>query len=84
MIVINQSATKCNYTKGNISDVDDNAYYEAEGPFVFYCDPLYRRVLCNYISFCYCLISCTGSDRDPRRGQNYNPDGGQSTAGSES
>ena len=34
MIVINRSETKCDYTKGNISDVDDNAYYEAEGPFV--------------------------------------------------
>ena len=34
MIVINRSATKCDYTKGNITDVDDNAYYEAEGPFV--------------------------------------------------
>ena len=27
MIVINRSETKCDYTKGNISDVDDNAYY---------------------------------------------------------
>ena len=34
MIVINRSATKCDYTKGNMSDVDDNAYYEAKGPFV--------------------------------------------------
>ena len=30
MIVINRSETKCDYIKGNISDVDDNAYYEAE------------------------------------------------------
>ena len=34
MIVINRSETKCDYTKGKISDVDDNVYYEAEGPFV--------------------------------------------------
>ena len=34
MIVINRSETKCDYIKGYISDVDDNAYYEAEGPFV--------------------------------------------------
>ena len=34
MIVINRSETKCDYIKGNISDVDDNAYYEADGPFV--------------------------------------------------
>ena len=34
MIVINRSGTKCDYIKGNISDVDDNANYEAEGPFV--------------------------------------------------
>ena len=34
MIVINRSENKCDYIKGNISDVDDNAYYEAEGPFV--------------------------------------------------
>ena len=27
MIVINRSETKCDYIKGNISDVDDNAYY---------------------------------------------------------
>ena len=26
--------SKCNYITGNISDVDYNAYYEAEGPFV--------------------------------------------------
>ena len=26
--------SKCNYIRGNISDVDYNAYYEAEGPFV--------------------------------------------------
>ena len=26
--------SKCDYTTGNISDVDYNAYYEAEGPFV--------------------------------------------------
>ena len=26
VIVINRSATKCDYTKGNMSDVDDNAY----------------------------------------------------------
>ena len=30
MIVINRSETKCDYIKGDISDVDDNAYYEAE------------------------------------------------------
>ena len=34
MIVINRSETKFDYIKGNISDVDDHAYYEAEGPFV--------------------------------------------------
>ena len=34
MIAVNRSETKCDYIKGNISDVDDNAYYEAEGPFV--------------------------------------------------
>ena len=34
MIVINRSETKCDYIKENISDVGDNAYYEAEGPFV--------------------------------------------------
>ena len=34
MIVINRSETKSDYIKGNISDVDDNAYSEAEGPFV--------------------------------------------------
>ena len=34
VIVINRSETKCDYIKGNISDVDDNAYYEAEGTFV--------------------------------------------------
>ena len=34
MIVVNQSETKCDYIKGNILDVDDNAYYEAEGSFV--------------------------------------------------
>ena len=34
MIVINRSETKCDYIKRDISDVDDNAYYEAEGPFV--------------------------------------------------
>ena len=26
--------SKCSYITGNISDVDYNAYYEAEGPFV--------------------------------------------------
>ena len=35
MISVNPSETKCDYIKGNISDVDDNAYYEAEGPFVY-------------------------------------------------
>ena len=30
MIVINRSETKCDYINGDISDVDDNAYYEAE------------------------------------------------------
>ena len=34
MIAVNRSENKCDYIKGNISDVDDNAYYEAEGPFV--------------------------------------------------
>ena len=35
MIAVNRSETKCDYIKGNISDVDDNAYYyEAERPFV--------------------------------------------------
>ena len=34
MIVINRSETKCDHIKGDISDVDDNAYYEAEGLFV--------------------------------------------------
>ena len=34
MIVINRSETKCDYIKGNISDVYNNAYYGAEGPFV--------------------------------------------------
>ena len=34
MIVIIRSETKCDYITGDISDVDDNAYYEAEGPFV--------------------------------------------------
>ena len=36
MIAVNRSEAKCDYIKGNrnISDVDDNAYYEAEGPFV--------------------------------------------------
>ena len=34
MITINRSETKCEYIKGNISDVGDNAYYEAKGPFV--------------------------------------------------
>ena len=34
MIVINRSETRCDYIKEDISDVDDNAYYEAEGPFV--------------------------------------------------
>ena len=36
MIVINRSETKCDYIKGNISDVDDNAYYETDGPFRVY------------------------------------------------
>ena len=34
MIVVNRSETKCDCIEENISDVDDNAYYEAEGPFV--------------------------------------------------
>ena len=34
VIAVNRSENKCDYIKGNISDVDDNAYYEAEGPFV--------------------------------------------------
>ena len=34
MIVIDRSEIKCDYTKGNISDVYDNAYEEAERPFV--------------------------------------------------
>ena len=34
MIAVYPSEIKCDYIKGNISDVDDNAYYEAEGPFV--------------------------------------------------
>ena len=33
-IVINRSEIKCDYITGNISDVDNNAYHEAEGPFV--------------------------------------------------
>ena len=34
MIDINRSEFKCDYIKGNISDVDENAYEEAERPFV--------------------------------------------------
>ena len=34
MIVIDRSEIKCDYIKGNISDVYNNVYYEADGSCV--------------------------------------------------
>ena len=58
MIAVYRSETKCDYIKGNISDVDDNAYYEAEGPFVCiyveirYSNIVYSNIVIRSISEC--------------------------------